>query len=334
TFVPPPGYQPIYSPSIPYLGPICGGLRPGMSIYIQGAVPEGITRFHINLQCGEFEGADIAFHFNPRFDFWDKVVFNTFREGVWEGEEKIKKMPFKRGEHFEMVIVVNSEGYQVNVNGKEFYFYQHRIPVERVCALEIGGDVCIQTINVIGGGFPAGMGVSNTGGYPAGMGAGYPSGGMGGGGMGYPGENLPVMGMQPIYNPTVPYSNMIPGGMSGKRTIVVRGMVPYGAQRFAVNFVVGFSRDIAFHLNPRIREGLVIRNSRIGGLWGQEEIEIGINPFMEGQYFDLSIRCGHRRFKIFVNGQHLCDFFHRFEAFTQVDMLEIEGDVQISYIHF
>ncbi|KAA0714848.1 Galectin-4 [Triplophysa tibetana] len=283
TFVPPPGYQPIYNPSIPYIGPILGGLRPEMSIYIQGAVPEGITRFHIDLQCGDFEGADVAFHFNPRFDFWDKVVFNTFREGVWEGEEKIKKMPFKRGEHFEMVIVVNSEGYQVNVNGKEFYFYQHRIPVERVCVLGIGGDVFIQTINVIG---------------------------------------------------TVPYSNMIPGGMSGKRTIVVRGMVPYGAQRFAVNFVVGFSRDIAFHLNPRITEGLVIRNSRIGGMWGQEEIEIGINPFMEGQYFDLSIRCGHRRFKIFVNGQHLCNFFHRFEAFTQVDMLEIEGDVQISYIHF
>lgn len=42
-------------------------------------------------------------------------MFNTFREGVWEGEEKIKKMPFKRGEHFEMVIVVNSEGYQVCV---------------------------------------------------------------------------------------------------------------------------------------------------------------------------------------------------------------------------
>lgn len=53
--------------------------------------------------------------------------------------------------------------------------------------------------------------------------------------------------------------------------------------------MVGFSRDIAFHLNPRIREGLVIRNSRIGGMWGQEEIEIGINPFMEGQYFDVRI---------------------------------------------
>lgn len=36
------------------------------------------------------------------------------------------------------------------MNGKEFYFYQHRIPVERVCVLGIGGDVFIQTINVIG----------------------------------------------------------------------------------------------------------------------------------------------------------------------------------------
>lgn len=29
----------------------------------------------------------------------------------------------------------------------------------------------------------------------------------------------------------VPYSNMIPGGMFPKRTIIIRGMVPYGADR-------------------------------------------------------------------------------------------------------
>ena len=29
---------------IPYLGPIYGGLREGVSIYIQGSVPEDITR--------------------------------------------------------------------------------------------------------------------------------------------------------------------------------------------------------------------------------------------------------------------------------------------------
>lgn len=30
--------------TIPYLGPIYGGLREGVSIYIQGSVPEDITR--------------------------------------------------------------------------------------------------------------------------------------------------------------------------------------------------------------------------------------------------------------------------------------------------
>ncbi|KAF4091857.1 hypothetical protein AMELA_G00041290 [Ameiurus melas] len=361
-FVAPPGYQPIYSPCIPYVGPINGGLRAGMSLYVQGKIEHHISRFHINLMCGEFEGCDIAFHFNPRFEFWDKVVFNTFQNGAWEGEEKVHQMPFHKGKHFELVIVVNSMGYQVNVNGQELYLFQHRMPVERVCAMEIGGDVSIDSINIIGGmqdmggGFPGGMGGGMGGGYPgggaggcypdAGMGGGFPGGGMGGmgggypgpgiggGSMEYPGANLPVMGMQPIFNPGVPYSNMIPGGMVSRRTIIIRGMVPYGADRFCINFLVGASRDIAFHFNPRIREGVVVRNSLIGGCWGEQEIDVNFNPFLEGQYFELSIRCGEEKFKVYVNGQHMCNFYHRFQNYNQIDMLELEGDVQLSYIHF
>uniref|UniRef100_A0A3Q3QJ42 Galectin n=1 Tax=Monopterus albus TaxID=43700 RepID=A0A3Q3QJ42_MONAL len=256
SFVAPPGYQPIYGPTIPYLGPICGGLREGVSIYLQGTIPDNITRFFINLLCGEFESSDIALHFNPRFDGWDKVVFNTCQNGSWQSEEKIRSMPFCKGQSFEMVIIVTSQGYQIKVNGNEFHTFQHRIPFERVRAMQIGGDVSIQTINVIGGG--------------------------------YPGSNLPVRTLH--YKP-VPYSNMIPGGMFPKRTIVIRGMVPFGAQRIGINFMVSRSRDIAFHLNPRVREGIVVRNSMIGGRWGQEERELGMNPFMEGQYFDVSGAC-------------------------------------------
>ncbi|XP_035381334.1 galectin-4 [Electrophorus electricus] len=313
-FIAPRGYQSIYNPSIPYVGPINGGLRAGMSIYIQGMMHHHISRFHVNLQCGEFDGCDIAFHFNPRIQFWDKVIFNTFQNGTWEGEEKVHEMPFHKGRHFEMVVVVNSEGYQVNVNGRDFYLFQHRMPVERVCALEIGGDVVIDTINIIGG-MQGGMG------------------GMGGS-MAYPGGNLPIMGLQPIFNPDIPYSDMIPGGMTFKRTIIIRGMVPYGADRFGINFMVGASQDIAFHINPRIQEGLVIRNSLINGIWGEEESGISFNPFLEGQFFEISIRCGEEKFKVFVNGQHLCHFFHRFQPYNQIDMLEVKGDVQLSYIHY
>ncbi|XP_076748136.1 galectin-4 isoform X2 [Maylandia zebra] len=352
-FVAPPGYQPIYSPDIPYLGPINGGLREGTSIYIQGTIPKHITRFFINLICGESESSDIALHFNPRFDGRDKVVFNTCQNGSWGSEDKIHKMPFRKGEHFEMVIIVTLQGYQIKVNGIDFHIFQHRIPMEQVRGLQIAGDVSIQTINFIGGGMGGGMGGGYPGGgmgggYPGGMGGGmgpggYPGGDMGdgypggmGGGMGgnFPGSNLPGMSGQPVYNPPVPYSNIIPGGMFPKRTIIIRGMVPYGAHKLRINFLVSRSRDIAFHMNPRVREGIVVRNSMIGGNWGQEEREMSMNPFMEGQYFDMSIRCGNQRFKVFVNGQHLFDFSHRWQSFNEIDMLDIEGDVQISYIHF
>ncbi|MCI4379477.1 hypothetical protein PGIGA_G00228760 [Pangasianodon gigas] len=188
----------------------------------------------------------------------------------------------------------------------------------------------------MGGGYPGGGMVE--GGYPGGgmggMGGGYPGPGFGGGSMGYPGGNLPVMGLQPIFNPGIPYSDMIPGGMVSRRTIIIRGMVPYGADRFHINFLVGASREIAFHLSPRIRDGVVVRNSQIGGCWGEEEIDINFNPFLEGQYFEISIRCGEEKFKVYANGQHMCHFFHRFQPYNQIDMLEVHGDVQLSYIHY
>uniref|UniRef100_A0AAZ3PR27 Galectin n=1 Tax=Oncorhynchus tshawytscha TaxID=74940 RepID=A0AAZ3PR27_ONCTS len=290
-FVAPPGYQPVYNPSIPYVGPIYGGLRSGMSVYIQGVIPHEITRFNINLQCGEFEGGDIGFHFNPRFDGWDKVVFNSCQEGQWGSEEKTHHMPFSKGDAFEMVIIINQEGYQVTVNGRDFHMFKHRIPVERVNALQIGGDVSIQTINVIGGC--------------------------------YPGGNLPVMCGQPIYNPPVPYSSMIPGGMSPKKTIVIRGMVPLGANSFSINFIVGGSRDIAFHMNPRLQERVVVRNSMIGGSWGMEEREISINPFREGQYFDVSHTAHTESHFVMV---------HRYEIYGHCLKLELMLELELMTI--
>uniref|UniRef100_A0A3B3XR22 Galectin n=1 Tax=Poecilia mexicana TaxID=48701 RepID=A0A3B3XR22_9TELE len=292
TFVAPPGYQPVYNPSIPYLGPIYGGVRVGASVYIQGSVPENITRFRINLLCGESDSSDVALHFNPRFDGWDKVVFNSRKDGSWMSEEKIRRMPFSKGEAFELVIMITSKGFQTKVNGKDFFLFPHRLPVEQIRAIQVSGDVSIQTINIIGGGYPDGMG----------------------GGMGVS-----------IHTP-VPFSTWIPGGMLPKRTIIIRGSVPHGAQRMGFNLVVSRTRDVAFHMNPRVQEGVVVRNAQTGGQWGSEERQLSGSPFM-------SIRCGNQRFKVFVNGQHLFDFFHR-TNFSEIDKLEIDGDVQISYVHF
>lgn len=214
-------------------------------------------------------------------------------------------------------------------------------------------------------------------------------------------DNLPLSFL--CFKP-VPCSNPIPGGMFPKRTIIIRGNVPYGAYRcvctctswnlynkrvqrqtfynkpslhcrFTINFVVSRTRDIAFHMNPRVQDETVVRNSMIEGDWGWEETDLDFNPFEGGEYFDvsgscvqgsiwflcscciqycdsrrcldftldstvsnsvsqMSIRCGSEKFKVFVNGLHFCEYSHRFKSVTEIDKLEIAGDVYISYIHF
>uniref|UniRef100_A0A8C4RCL0 Galectin n=1 Tax=Erpetoichthys calabaricus TaxID=27687 RepID=A0A8C4RCL0_ERPCA len=290
------------------------------------ATPACSTEFQVNLQCGNYSGCDIALHINPRFDLWDKVVFNAFQGGNWMSEEKAR-MPFRKGDEFEMVIIVNQEGYQVNVNGQNFYFFQHRLPFEQVDTLEIGGDVVIQTINIIGGGWSGGVSDREWAGIVPAFGSMLLQ-------WGSISLRPTISGIMYFIHQVVPYSNMIPGGLSPKRTIIIRGMVLPGANRFHINFKVSYSGDIVFHLNPRFTEFVVVRNSFLGGCWGREERELEFNPFQLGQYFDMSIRSGNQRFKVYVNGQHLCSFNHRFQEFQQVDTLEVEGDVQLSYVQF
>lgn len=38
---------------------------------------------------------------------------------------------------------------QIQVDGKDFSTFHHRTPLERVCAIEIKGDVSVQTINFL-----------------------------------------------------------------------------------------------------------------------------------------------------------------------------------------
>ncbi|XP_020818839.1 galectin-9-like isoform X4 [Phascolarctos cinereus] len=97
------GSQPPYqNPVIPFSGPIYGGLQDGHEVIVNGLVLQtGGTRFSVNFQRG-FDGNNIAFHFNPRFENGGYVVCNTKQNGSWGQEERKKEVPFQRGAPFEI----------------------------------------------------------------------------------------------------------------------------------------------------------------------------------------------------------------------------------------
>ncbi|KAL7845574.1 hypothetical protein AOLI_G00237660 [Acnodon oligacanthus] len=92
---------------------------------------------------------DVAFHFNPRFCEKRSVVCDSFRNGQWENPEETPEGPFSKGGAFDICIAINPNGYKVIVNGHRFCAFSHRIPLEKVSALSIFGDVFMNTFGII-----------------------------------------------------------------------------------------------------------------------------------------------------------------------------------------
>ncbi|XP_058678870.1 galectin-4-like [Ammospiza caudacuta] len=314
-FVSPPGHQAYFNPALPYSAALPGGLRSGMAVSVQGVVKVQAERFHVNLAMSSLEEADIALHVNPQFGA-GVSVFNSRRGGRWEEELSRDLPPLHRGRAFEMIISVTTEGYRIQVNGTFYQEFPHRMPLENVKALNVAGDLELLSVSVMGG-----VGTSPQGGQVN---------------TSSPNSDLLVMAQPPIVYPPVPFIGTIPGGLIPKKTIIIKGFVPHDANRFEINLRVGPTGDIVLHVNPRMEEGnAVVRNSFRGDSWGREERDLFCNsPFLREHFFNLSIRCMNDRFKAFANGQPLFDFHHRVPVGPHVDVLEIKGDVVLSYVHF
>uniref|UniRef100_A0A8B9H136 Galectin n=1 Tax=Astyanax mexicanus TaxID=7994 RepID=A0A8B9H136_ASTMX len=104
--------------AIPYVGTIPEGIKPDMAV------------FAINFKTGSSDGDDVALHFKPRIG--QKVTLSSFRNGKWESEESASAEPFTRGAPFTMFFTINTEGYEVFVNGVKHCMFKHRIPVEKI----------------------------------------------------------------------------------------------------------------------------------------------------------------------------------------------------------
>ncbi|KAF4091856.1 hypothetical protein AMELA_G00041280 [Ameiurus melas] len=310
--------HPITNPALPYVGKIPGGIQKDMAVFFQGTIPQDAKGFIINFKTGPADADDIAFHYNPRIG--DHTALNSVRNGSWETEETAPDKPFTAGQTFQLIIVINSEGYEVYVNGLRHCTFKHRIPLEKVSTLGIGGDLS----NVICG-FIHSWTTSSfftelqefeiTGGSSTSV------------------ESTALNISHPITNPALPYVGKIPGGIQKDMAVFFQGTIPQDTKGFIINFKTGpaDADDIAFHYNLRTGDHTALNSFR-NGSWETEETAPD-KPFTAGQTFQLIIVINSEGYEVYVNGLKHCVFKHRI-SLEQVSTLGIEGDVLISICGF
>ncbi|XP_013881936.1 galectin-8 [Austrofundulus limnaeus] len=294
------------NPTLPFVGTILGGLVPGEMVLVQGSVPPDADRFQIDFTCGSSTKprADVAFHFNPRFNK-KCVVCNSLQNERWGREEILHRMPFKVGAAFELVFLVLKDCFKVAVNGAHLVEYKHRVDLERVDTIMISGRVRIQVLGVVP---PASNPVS-------------------------PAASLTSLESEPVVSSSgdlrIPFTLSLGEGLSDRHRIIIKGQINKNGISFVVNLRESSGTNIALHLNPRMKKKDFIRNSYLGECWGPEEKSLECFPFSDGEYFEMIIICESQQFRVAVNGRHQLDYKHRVQDLTRIKQLEVLGDVSL-----
>lgn len=292
-----------------------GNLTPTHTILIKGQVSTlDDSGFAVNLALGPGFGdksADIALHFNPRIQA-KYVARTSCQNRTWGGEETGNGMPFKINSPFLLQISTDLYCYKISVDGQYFCSFKHRLPLSAVNTITVEGKVDISCIQVYG---PETLGTPPK--FRSGC----------------------CVRNQPIFNPAVPLTTAVSGGLHDGKMIFISG-IPTGRNRFTIylqegtssNADVGLVFDVRFNFGSSI--DTIVRNHRCRALWGQDERKIPHFPFKGKTQFEILILCEKSQFKVAVNNQHFITFKHRLMPFARFNMLVINGDVSLNQVRF
>ncbi|XP_036418608.1 galectin-4-like [Colossoma macropomum] len=132
----------------------------------------------------------------------------------------------------------------------------------------------------------------------------------------------------------VPYVQVLPEELKCKTAISIYGEPKQNAERFAIDICRG--DDIAFHFNPRFNEDgkqVIMRSSRIRGVWGPEERELRFFPFRPGKPFVIKIFFTFSGFRVEVDSHHVPNYAHRIKELDQITHIQIHQDIDLNRVH-
>ncbi|XP_035915386.1 galectin-6-like [Anopheles stephensi] len=108
---------------------------------------------------------------------------------------------------------------------------------------------------------------------------------------------------------------------------VITGTIQLTCERFSINLLLK-NGDVALHFNPRLPQNYIVRNCRVKGCWGKEEVASPLSfNLHRGQRFAVQVLVTDKEFLICVNGRHFNAFRHRL-PYRKICTLEVKGDVR------
>ncbi|XP_005043862.1 PREDICTED: galectin-8 [Ficedula albicollis] len=282
--------QKISNPIIPYVGTIHGGLVPGEQIVIQGTVLDDADRFQVDLQCGS--------SIKPRAD----VAFHfnpRFRRSGCIVCNTLEREKWGWEEITYEMPFEKGESFELLIMILKDKF---QVSVNKKLLLLYNHRISLEKIDTLGIYGKVKI------------------------------KTIEFVSKGEMPNGSqlgVPYIGKLDTALRPGCTIAIKGEVNKNSKSFAINLRPSGSKDIALHLNPRMKNKVFVRNSYLHDSWGEEEKEVASFPFKPGMYFELIIFCDAYQFKVAINGVHTLEYKHRFKHLEKINMVEVTGDVHL-----
>uniref|UniRef100_A0A8D8XSL7 Galectin n=1 Tax=Cacopsylla melanoneura TaxID=428564 RepID=A0A8D8XSL7_9HEMI len=314
--------------TIPFNKTLKDCFETGLSITIQGHVPNYSRSFAVNFIISGHDDDDIALHFNPRFDV-NYCVRNSCRDAVWGEEEKAAHLcnPFKLGENFVLEIFCAPKEFMFAVNGTHFCNFTYRYPLYTISRLQILPEVEI---------FKVQTKLLHQ--YPATVQE----------------DLVPELKIQQLYQHNAlayekfhvkkvpPLLFLLSNKLTVGNMIEICGRVKLLPHTFFINLQHGKllwpHPNISFHTSVRFKykaESVhkVICNSYKNDVWGTEEIPPVECPYDPGRTFSMRILLKEDHFNVSIDEEKFINYKYR-DDYALINTIYISGDVSIQSIQF
>ncbi|KAL3995206.1 32 kDa beta-galactoside-binding lectin [Acanthocheilonema viteae] len=131
---------------LPYRSKLTERIAPGQTLIVKGKTLNDAKKFGVGLHrdSPDFNGGDIPLHISACFNK-GKIAFNTFSNNSWGKKEK-QKLPFKKGNAFDLRIRAHNSKFVIYCDGKEVKMFDYRVPLQWVTYVSIDGDTVIDHV--------------------------------------------------------------------------------------------------------------------------------------------------------------------------------------------